>query len=425
MSESPSFRAAGSQSPSRTKTSTNRRTRTSSIGQFHFGDNASPGLATMQATETQIQGSRSRQRALSNADSTNQPGAKGIRRAYISFRELCYTKTWVLPLVVSLIPVALYALSTNHSSSNPIYPLLFPSYASPGSPVMYGKGKKDFFFVAYYIIVFTFIREFAMQQILSPLAEKAGLTKENKVKRFMEQTYSILYYSVMCPWGLYIMHHMPLWYFETRPMYEHYPHKTHELDFKLYYLLQAAFWSQQSIVLLLQLEKPRKDFKELVFHHIVTIALIFCSYRFHFTWIGLPIYITMDVSDIMLATSKTLNYLDSVFTGPFVFLFMATWIYMRHYLNLKILWSVATEFRTVGDFTLNWDTQHYKCWISQYITFALLFALQAVNSYWLFLIMRIAYRIVFLDIQKDDRSDDEDEDDEAPSTTAEDDKKKQ
>lgn len=43
---------------------------------------------------------------------------------------------------------------------------------------------------------------------------------------------------------------------------------------KTYYLLHSAYWSQQLLVLALRLEKPRKDFAELVLHHIVTLWLI-------------------------------------------------------------------------------------------------------------------------------------------------------
>lgn len=93
-------------------------------------------------------------------------------------------------------------------------------------------------------------------------------------------------------------------------------------------------------------------------------------------------------------------------------MFVGMWIYLRHVLNLKILWAVLTEFRTVGPFELNWETQQYKCWISQYITFALLASLQAVNLFWLFLILRILANYIFNSVKKDERSDDEDEDEE-------------
>ena len=220
-----------------------------------------------------------------------------------------------------------------------------------------------------------------------------------------------------------IIRRLPLWYFNTTQFYINYPHKTHDIYFKIYYLGQAAFWVQQSVVLILQLEKPRKDFKELVLHHIITIALIWCSYRFHFTWMGLAVYITMDISDFFLALSKTLNYLESPITGPFFVIFIGVWIYLRHYINLQILWSVLTEFRTVGDFELNWITQQYKCWISQPITFFLIFALQLVNFYWLVLIFRILYRYVFTGVSKDERSDDEDEDEDSEDSA--DEKKKE
>jgi very-long-chain ceramide synthase len=43
---------------------------------------------------------------------------------------------------------------------------------------------------------------------------------------------------------------------------------------KRYYLMHSAYWCQQLIVLLLGLEKPRKDYTELVAHHFVTLWLI-------------------------------------------------------------------------------------------------------------------------------------------------------
>ena len=111
-----------------------------------------------------------------------------------------------------------------------------------------------------------------------------------------------------------------------------------------------------------------------------------------------------------MQTSKTLNYLDSSVTGPYFVLFAGVWTYLRHFLNLRIIWATLTEFSEVGPFELNWETQQYKCWISQYITFALLASLQAVNLFWFFLILRIAKRYVFDTMLADERSDDETED---------------
>ncbi|KAG9741350.1 hypothetical protein KCU75_g15912, partial [Aureobasidium melanogenum] len=99
-------------------------------------------------------------------------------------------------------------------------------------------------------------------------------------------------------------------------------------------------------------------------------------------------------------------------TGPYFGLFIGVWFYLRHYLNLHILWATLTSFRTVGPYELNWETQQYKCWISQIITFSLLFALQAVNVFWFVLILRIAYRFLRSSVAKDERSDDEEDEEE-------------
>ena len=59
---------------------------------------------------------------------------------------------------------------------------------------------------------------------------------------------------------------------------------------------------------------------------------------------------------------------------------------------------------------LDWEQQFYKCWISQYVTFGLLSIIQLLDLYWLFLILRIAVRILTGGEQKDDREEDDDDD---------------
>jgi acyl-CoA-dependent ceramide synthase len=322
----------------------------------------------------------------------------------------------VNPLVVILLGCAGYAVKP--TPENPLHSAIFLSYPQPPDPTsrwpeatQYGKGLKDLCFVSFYTFFFSFTREFLMQRMLRPLAHHWNIVKKAKVARFMEQAYTAIYFAILSPFGLYVMYNTEVWYFRTTGFYEKYPHHTHTADFKAYYLLQAAYWTQQAIVLLLQLEKPRKDFKELVLHHIVTLALIGLSYRFHFTYIGIAVFITHDISDFFLATSKTLNYLDHPFIGPYFGFFFFVWIYMRHYINLGIIFSVFTEFRTVGPWELDWDRQYYKCRLSQIIAFALLGSLQAVNLFWLWFILRIATRFVISRGEGvvDERSEDEGE----------------
>ncbi|KAL2870684.1 TLC domain-containing protein [Aspergillus lucknowensis] len=392
-----------------------RPRKSSNLGADIRGDTSAPAMSTMnEASPIDSEIPKWDRAVQSTADKSAKPKRRRSRSFIRRFKDKCLKHTWLLPLLMITVLLLVYAV--NPTASNPMHYAIFLSYPqppkTPGGPIMYGKGKKDIAFVSFYTVVLSFTREFLMQRMIRPLAVYCGIRGKGKTARFMEQVYTAIYFAIFGPFGLYVMSRTNIWYFNTTAMFEGFPHREHDVWFKAYYLLQASYWAQQAIVLLLQLEKPRKDFKELVGHHIITLALIALSYRFHFTYLGLAVYITHDVSDFFLATSKTLNYIDAYITAPYFGLFVCVWIYLRHVLNLKFLWAVLTEFRTVGPFELNWETQQYKCWISQYITFALLASLQAVNLFWLFLILRILKNYLFTNVKKDERSDDEDEEEE-------------
>lgn len=293
------------------QTTARRRPRKGSYlpAEIRAGDTGAPSLHT---TLANMQSSSSSSLSTTTATTITMDGntKKGSKRRKARsllrrWKHFALKHTWVLPLIVLCLLGSLYAINPNES--NPLSHFIFLSYelplepgADPNTPVQYGKGRWDIAFVAFYTVVLSFTREFIMQELLRPLAKKAGL-KRSKQARFMEQLYTAIYFGVLGPAGMYVMSHTPVWYFNTRGMYENFPHKTHAADFKFYYLFQAAYWAQQAIVLLLGLEERRKDFKELVGHHIVSLALIGLSYRFHFTYMGLAVYITHDISDFFLA----------------------------------------------------------------------------------------------------------------------------
>ncbi|CAK7562269.1 MAG: sphingosine N-acyltransferase lag1 [Sporothrix epigloea] len=368
-------------------------------------------LATSFAHLSGVDRTNSKKQELSQKRVSKQRKARSYARR---IKQYAIRNTWSLPLAIIVFFLIGYAISPNEA--NPISHFIFLSYrlplapdAAPGTPAQYGKGLWDIAFVIFYTVVLSFTRELIMQEVFRPLARYFGLRSRSKQARFMEQMYTALYFGILGPAGVFVMSRTPVWFFNTHGMYENSPHWTHEAYFKFYYLFQASYWAQQAIVLLLGMEKPRKDFKELVGHHIVSLSLIGLSYRFHFTHIGLAVYITHDISDFFLATSKSLNYVDGPFMGPYYFIFMCVWIYLRHYLNLRIIYSLFTEFKTVGPYELDWAGEQFKCPLAFMITCALLSALQALNIFWLFFIIRIAYRFVVHNVAKDDRSDGEDD----------------
>ncbi|KAG0672498.1 sphingosine N-acyltransferase lag1 [Maudiozyma exigua] len=368
-----------------------RSRRSSSVGKLELGDSGYNLLGVSKPKDPK------------NLRKETSEAENSIMKSLRNFLELSSEHMWIIPLIIITIVYSIFFKCEDQSENNPLHMFVSISYRIDNTD-MYGKGIKDLCFLFYYMIVFTFVREFFMDMIIRPIVLKAQVRSKHKLNRLMEQLFYIIYYGLSSPFGLWIMYNSDLWLFRTDTMYKTYPDFNNPFYFKWFYLGQASFWAQQACVLVLQLEKPRKDYKELVFHHIVTLLLIWSSYVFHFTKMGLAIYITMDVSDWWLAMSKTLNYFESILTGPVFVIFMFIWIYLRHVVNIRILWSVLTEFRTEGTYILNFATQQYKCWISQTIVFILIFALQLVNLYWLYLILRILVRMLITGEKGDERS---------------------
>lgn len=77
---------------------------------------------------------------------------------------------------------------------------------------------------------------------------------------------------------------------------------------KWYYLVQFAFWIQQVIVV--NLERHRKDYSQMLFHHVLTCTLLFTSYSFYMTRVGNVILCLMDVADIVLSV-RTFRHFPS------------------------------------------------------------------------------------------------------------------
>ncbi|GAA5829344.1 hypothetical protein JCM11251_005014 [Rhodosporidiobolus azoricus] len=296
--------------------------------------------------------------------------------------------------------------------SNPLTSLFLISHPLPlgsadGSTQRYAKGAHDFLFLVFYIFVFSFLRQATTEWVLRPLAGRLGLKGESKVARFLEQAYAAVYFSASSGFGMYVMHRQPTWWYRTEYFWLGYPHRRMDGPLKAYYLLQFAYWLQQMVVLVLGLEKPRSDFKELILHHLVTTWLVGWSYALNLTLIGTAVFVSMDVPDLCLAFSKCLNYLNFQRISELTFvIFIGVWHYMRHYLNILILYSILTEFDLIPAYAGSWNAEQEGWWIlngfgtgkipawMKWQIFAPLLALQVLNIVWSALIWGVLYRIM-------------------------------
>ncbi|KAI9467019.1 longevity assurance proteins LAG1/LAC1 [Lactarius psammicola] len=326
----------------------------------------------------------------------------------------------LLPVFLHINWIIFTPLVFTNPPPSPFAPLLFVSYPTP-SPTddvtdpRYRKGWLDLVFLAYNVIFFSFIRQFVLFRICYPIARYFGIRKGGKLARFGEQGYAIIYFSFFGAWGVRIMSGLPTWWYNCEQFWIDYPHWQMTPELKRYYLMQASYWCQQLIVLLSGLEKPRKDYKELVAHHIVTLWLVGWSYGINLTLIGNAVYTSMDIPDVLLAMTKVLNYLQMERSQNLVFvIFIGVWTYFRHYLNLVMLWSVYKDFDLIPQSARSFSPTK-GVWMARWMQwqiFTPILLLHCLNLFWYFLIWRILWRTVTGTSLKDERSDDEDSDDE-------------
>ncbi|KAF7301749.1 TLC domain-containing protein [Mycena indigotica] len=298
---------------------------------------------------------------------------------------------------------------------NPFAPLFLlsnPVASSPPDDPRYAKSYLDLVFIAYYVVFFSCFRQLVTVNLFRRVGHAYGINKEGKLDRLGEQGYAVVYFLLSSLWGIRVMYSLPIWWYQTKYFWLGYPHWDMTPELKRYYLMQMAYWCQQFIVLVLRLEKPRKDYNELIAHHIVTLWLVGWSYLVNLTLIGNAVYLSMDLPDTCLAFSKVLNYLRFERAKVFSFLiFTVVWAYFRHYLNFVILWSVWTEFDLIPEQSKRWfrpDGVWLVGWM-RYQVFIPLVLLQLLNLFWFYLILRILLRTILTATTDDDRSDDEEE----------------
>ncbi|KAI9889583.1 MAG: sphingosine N-acyltransferase lag1 [Vezdaea aestivalis] len=308
------------------------------------------------------------------------------------------------------------------------------SYRNPETGY-YRQGPDDFYLIAYWTVIFMGLRAATMDYILAPFAQRGGVDKVKGRVRFAEQGWLFLYCTVFWTTGMYIMYHSDYWLNFTN-LWQGWPHTQISSLLKWYYLVQLAFWVQQIIVV--NIEERRKDYHQMLVHHIFTCALILGSYGYYHLKTGNLILCLMDVVDILLPLAKMLKYLQYEIACNITFgVFMLTWMASRHGIYIMVCWSLYKDWprlvpyqcfsSVTGQQSSDVSKQNHLFEnIMQAIIdpkgtvcfnrairlsfLGVLLALQVITLMWYWMIVRVAWKILKGQNADDSRSDDEDED---------------
>ncbi|KAF5023408.1 hypothetical protein F66182_4508 [Fusarium sp. NRRL 66182] len=215
----------------------------------------------------------------------------------------------------------------------------FLSYYDPVTEE-YGVGSDDNYLVITLIVVLCGLRDATMRFILALVATACGLSKGKSV-RFKEQAWMVIYYLTSWSVGMSIYITSPYW-FDLEEIWTGWPNRELSGLMKKYMLAQLAFWLQQIIVI--HIEKRRRDHWQMLSHHVITIALIYGSYRYGLTRIGHVVLILMDFNDLIFSGAKCLKYLRLQTLCDTMFgVFVVSWILNRHVAFPMVCWSLYTH----------------------------------------------------------------------------------
>lgn len=281
-----------------------------------------------------------------------------------------------------------------------------------GGTLYFDIGINDAYYVAYWVILLSFMRASLMQWCFEPVAKHLCRIHSKKARvRFAEQSWLVVYYCGLFALGFYLYYHSPYWN-NLDNIYAGWPHYRMSLLFKKYYLVSIAFWLQQVVVL--NIEAQRKDHLQMFSHHIITIALVIGLYYYYYNRVGNLILMIMDSVDIFLSTAKILKYSGFLRLCDIMFLlFLVAWIILRHgvynyllYHTWKYAYALLYDSRCIA------GTIQKRCLTPNVINgfLCLLGGLQVITIVWMYLILKVAKKVVMGQNAEDVRSDEEDTD---------------
>ncbi|XP_016367160.1 ceramide synthase 6-like [Sinocyclocheilus rhinocerous] len=239
--------------------------------------------------------------------------------------------------------------------------------------------------------------------------QRRNQEKPSTLARFCESMWRFTFYLYIFTYGVRFLKKSP-WLWNTRECWYNYPYQPLTVDLHYYYILELSFYL--SLLFSQFTDIRRKDFLLMFLHHVATICLITFSYVNNMARVGTLVMCLHDAADVLLEAAKMANYGKCQRLCNVLFVMFAL-VFISSRLGVYPVWilnsTVFESWEIVGP---------YPSW---WVFNVLLVLLQALHTFWSYLIVRIACRAISrgkagkwnpLHVSKDDRSDIESSSDE-------------
>jgi len=265
-------------------------------------------------------------------------------------------------------------------------------------------------------------RSFSDARVGAHIPESCRRPLGSKVaaKKFRDQAWQLAIHVSMSLWEVRLLAANPRWWSDPTTCFDPCPATLVQgaggeegaaggalpasmAELRLFYVLQLALWMWTGVSCK-WLEERRKDYVEMMAHHVMTVALVLNSLLQGELAVGLVVLAVHDTSDVVLDLMKIANYLKVegrhgffVTEACFVLNTYVVWPYLRLYrYPVYVVRSVYFGYHRLcatnghaGDPWANpWpDVQG---WYGVY----LLFTLFLLHVFWWLLMNRIAWKMV-------------------------------
>lgn len=161
--------------------------------------------------------------------------------------------------------------------------------------------------------------------------------------------------------------------------------------FRVYYIYEICFYLNELVTIFT--EPRKKDFAQLVLHHVVSVLLLYLSFSRNFIKYGMLTLFLHDISHPLLEFSKIENYLKCEMSAEIgFFVFMAVFMISRLLVFPRYLVWGSACYLAKGDFGA-----------TGIIISVLLVVLQAMHIVWSKYILTVLMRIINGEKPKDTR----------------------
>ncbi|KAF6003095.1 Ceramide synthase 6 [Cyanidiococcus yangmingshanensis] len=173
-----------------------------------------------------------------------------------------------------------------------------------------------------------------------------GKKSARMASKMAENCFYALFYvcSLLSGWLVYRSENWRVSFFHgscISAFWELYPRVSSR--FRLFYLSELCYYISSAIFLVTH-DTKRKDFRQMIVHHVATISLILLSYIWGWMRLGLIILMLHDAADILLYTAKVVHYLGLWPWNMILFACFAVVFYVtRLFLFPRVILSVSTE----------------------------------------------------------------------------------